>query len=188
MAEMDKSWKLIDSNTVFDTPWYRIRKDRVQLPSGVIIDDYYVSELPNVALVFPITPEMEVVFVRQYRHPVQRVLTELPAGTFDKNKETPQAAAGRELLEETGYTAKNFQPLATIFEYPTKDSHSIDIFLARDARQITKPKTQRVEDIEILKIPLSQTLAMVYGGQIQVSGSITAIFLSVHALGLNQKP
>ncbi len=185
---MDKSWRLIDSELVFNTPWYRIRKDKVQLPSGVIIEDYYVSELPNVALVVPITKDKEVVFVRQYRHPVRQILTELPAGTFDKTKEESSAAAKRELLEETGYTTdNNFELLGSVFEYPTKDSHTIDLFLAQGVAKTAEPKSQRNENIEVIKLSLPETLSRIYNGEIKVSGSITAIFLAIHVLGFDQK-
>lgn len=186
MAEMDKNWKLLDSELVLDTPWYRIRKDKVKLPSGVIIDDYYVSELPNVVLVFPITPKNEVIMVRQYRHPVQTILTELPAGTFNRNEENAQAAARRELLDETGYSSPHkLEFLGSVFEYPTKDSHKISLFLARDVAKTAEPNFEDTEDIEVIKAPLNQTLEMVYRNEIQVSGSIVAILLATHKLGLD---
>ena len=69
-----KTWKLLDSKVVLDNEWYKIRKDEVQLPNGTIIKDYYVSELQNVSMIFAITQENKVIFVKQYRHPVKDVL------------------------------------------------------------------------------------------------------------------
>ncbi|MEO1123540.1 MAG: NUDIX hydrolase, partial [Cyanobacteria bacterium J06639_16] len=98
----DKRWTLLRSRLVFDHRWYKVRQDEVRLPNGEIIDDYFVSVRPDVALVLPITVDREVIFVHQYRHGAGEVLLELPAGTFDPQQEAAETAALRELQEETG--------------------------------------------------------------------------------------
>ena len=77
-----KKWTTLDSKLVFDHRWYRLRQDKVALPNGQIVDDYFVSLRPDIATILPITAQGEIVLVRQYRQGVDEVLLELPAGTF----------------------------------------------------------------------------------------------------------
>ncbi|MEW6680914.1 MAG: NUDIX hydrolase [bacterium] len=151
----EKSWKLLKSTVVLDNSWYKVRKDRVQLPSGVIIEDYFVSELKNVAMIFALTKNKEVVFVRQYRHPVKEVLLELPAGTYSA-EESARNVARRELLEETGYMANKLIFLGKMLEYPTKDSHEINLFLAKDVVLTKLKRPEATEDIETVLIPINK--------------------------------
>ncbi len=169
-----KTWKLLDSKVVLDNEWYKIRKDEVQLPNGTIIKDYYVSELQNVSMIFAITQENKVIFVKQYRHPVKDVLLELPAGIYS-TKELPIDVAKRELLEETGYEANKLTSLGKIVEYPTKDSHEINLYLAKDVILTKFSHPEATEDIEVVLIPLTDLLKMIASDQIFVSGTISCI-------------
>jgi 8-oxo-dGTP pyrophosphatase MutT (NUDIX family) len=95
-------WTLLSSEMAFDHRWYKLRRDTVQLPDGRIIDDYFVSQRPDVAIVVPLTRERDFILVRQYKHGAQAITLEFPAGTF--RSESAEAAAARELEEETGYS------------------------------------------------------------------------------------
>ncbi|NES93191.1 NUDIX hydrolase, partial [Okeania sp. SIO2B9] len=94
-----KKWKLLQSRLVINNKWCQVRQDEVELPNGKIIDDFFVNVRPDIALVFPVTVRQEIVFVRQYRHGVGKVLLELPAGSFNPQVEIPEVAASRELTE-----------------------------------------------------------------------------------------
>ena len=76
-------WKLLRSRFVLNNKWCQVRQDEIELPSGQIIDDFFVNVRPPIALVFATTQQQELVFVRQYRHGVGEVLLELPAGSFN---------------------------------------------------------------------------------------------------------
>jgi hypothetical protein len=69
MKELQK-WKQLRSRLVFDNQWCKVRQDEIQLPTGEIIDDFFVNVRPDIALVVPVTPQQEIVLVRQYRHGV----------------------------------------------------------------------------------------------------------------------
>src|SRR5580693_5017262 len=100
-------WRRLSSTPAIESRFLRMRKDVIELPSGVILDEYYVRESHGFAMVFALTPERNVVLIEEYRYAVDAVLLEFPAGTIDAG-ETPLAAAQRELREETGCTASRW--------------------------------------------------------------------------------
>ena len=180
----NKKWKVLRSQVAFNHRWYKVRRDIVELPSGEVIDDYFVSVRPDIALVLPITPKHEIVFVRQYRHGVGEVLIELPAGTFDPEQENAAAAARREFEEETGYTADQLLPIATLYDNPVKETNQIHLFLAQDAYPVGDQALDVTEDIEVLLIPISVAAEKILQGELQVAGSVAALFLGLNHLGL----
>jgi len=79
-----KKWELISEVDVSPSKWFPLFKDTVKLPDGKIVDDYYVSKLGDVAMILAITKTKELLFVRQYKHGVQEIILELPAGRIGK--------------------------------------------------------------------------------------------------------
>lgn len=112
----------------------KVRQDKIELPNGTIIDDYFVIVRPEVAVILPVTSNQEIILVRQYRHGAGEILLELPANTFNPNQESPQAVAIRELKEETGYIADKVTQLATLYDNLVKDTNKINLFLAENVR------------------------------------------------------
>ncbi len=177
-----KKWKILESNYVIDNQWCRVKQDKVQLPNGLIVDDYFVNIRPEIVLIFPITINQEVVLVRQYRHGVEEILIELPAGTFDPQQESSMDAAHRELEEETGYRASELISLAQIYDNPVKDKTLIHIFMAPDVVLTSQQNLDITEEIEVILIPLTEIKETILSGKIQVAGSISALFIGLEKL------
>ncbi|MBD1829580.1 NUDIX hydrolase [Microcoleus vaginatus GB1-A2] len=176
-------WKLLRSRFVLNNKWCQIRQDEIELPSGQIIDDFFVNVRPNIALVFATTEQEELVFVRQYRHGSGEILLELPAGTFNPAEESGKSAAARELAEETGYVAaEEILELATLYDNPVKDTNRIYLYFAKNVKLASKIQLDITEDIEVVLVPLAEVLLKIANREICVAGSIAAIFLGLDFL------
>lgn len=181
-SDTSMSWKTLNSKLVFDTKWFKVRQDTVEMPNGKIFDDYFISELPPVAIVFALTQDNQIIMKKEFRQGVGQVLLELPAGTYKKGQETPHDAAVREFTEETGYKAKEMTHLGTFYEYPTKDSHQVDAYIASGVEYVGTDFVEDTEDIKLVLVPLDQVKKMISTGEIQVSGSVATIFMALEKL------
>ena len=177
-----KHWKVLSSESVFKNKWIKLRRDCVKLPSGVVIKDFIVSELPDVSQIFAVTKDYHVIFVKQYRHAIGKVVLELPAGTLDKKRENPLEAARRELLEETGYKANKIISLGAIQGFPTKDTYKINLYLALDVEFKETTFQDKTEDIEVIKVPISKCLDLIESREIVVAGTIVGIVYAMNYL------
>lgn len=180
-----KNWEKISSKYAFRNEWVKVRQDKVKLPNGKIIDNFFVFEENNVALIVPVTKEGKFVFVKQYKHALGAVTTEFPAGYLNFN-EDPMEAAKRELKEETGFKAGKIEALKLVVNSPTKIQSNINIFLAVDCEQVFDQKKNQddQEDIEIVLADTEQVLNMISKDEIIVTGTISAFFLTVKKLNL----
>ncbi|MHC2991566.1 NUDIX hydrolase [Pontibacter sp. HJ8] len=176
-------WKTLKSYNVFEHKWYTLRRDHVELPNGLVMDDYFVSVRPDVVLTFPVTEDGHVLFVRQYKHAAGDIFIELPGGVIDAHETDPLEAAKRELLEETGYTSDDVEPMLQVIDNPTKDTNKVSYFLARNVRKIAEQDLDESEHIEVLKVPLEEVEQMVLSGQVNVAGSVALCLLALRKLG-----
>ena len=175
-------WKLLRSRFVLNNQWCQVRQDEIELPSGQIIDDFFVNVRPNIALVFATTEQQELVLVRQYRHGVGEILLELPAGSFNPAEESGKSAATRELAEETGYVAEEILELANLYDNPVKDTNCIYLYFAKNVKLAGQIQLDITEDIEVVLVPLTEVLLKIANREICVAGSIAAIFLGLDFL------
>ena len=84
------NWKVLNSSYPFICPWLKVRKDGVKLPNGIVIPDFYVTELPDWVNVIAITTDGKFIIEEQYRHGVQKICFELPAGDLEPGCKQPR--------------------------------------------------------------------------------------------------
>ncbi len=181
-----KSWKVLSSKIVFNSKWYTLRQDTIELPTGQILDDYYVSVRPDVAIVFALTSDKQVIMVRQYKHGVQRVTLELPAGTFKTGSAIE--AAKRELMEETGYECGDLRQIGTIFDDSSKNSNLVHVFLGTDTVQTGHQELEITEEaggFEIELLPVKEVIKKVRSGEIAAQSSVVSIYRALDELRSN---
>jgi 8-oxo-dGTP pyrophosphatase MutT (NUDIX family) len=175
-------WQTLASDVVFDDPWYRLRRETVRLPSGRVIDDYFVSDRLDVVLVFAVTPEREVVFVRQWKQARRMFLTELPGGMVDPG-EDPADGAARELLEETGYVCANLREIGRFEPDPTRNNNVIVAYLGFGAHVVAEPSWDEQEELEIPLVPIGELGQLVRTGAVSSAGTVATIFRALDELG-----
>ena len=146
-------WRRRSSTYVIESPHLRIRSDELELPSGVVLPNYYVRESTGFAMIFALTPQRNVVLVRQYRYGIDEVIIELPAGSIDTG-EAPLVCAQRELTEETGYTAARWERLSVVPAEPVRSNSYLHAFLAFDAVQTHPQHLDVGEAIEPFTVSL----------------------------------
>lgn len=124
--------------------------------------------------VLPLTTAGDVVLVRQMREAVGERLLEIPAGLLDVPGEDPEAAALRELREETGYDAGSIEPLGRIHTSPGFVDEVCHLFLAHDCEPIGEPEPE----LELVLLPLEEAVGMVERGEITDSKTVAAVLLA----------
>lgn len=164
-----------------------LRLDRVIMPGGREAKREVV-EHPGSVVILPLHDDSSVVMIDQYRHPLGRRIRELPAGLLDAPAEEPVMTAQRELLEEVGYTARDWSVLVDLVPSPGFSDESQRVFLARGLTQADRPPgTDEEADLKVVRLPLTEAVRQVLTGEI-VNGPAVAGLLAAHAVlaGLTQ--
>ncbi|HEY7090947.1 MAG TPA: NUDIX hydrolase [Tepidisphaeraceae bacterium] len=155
-------WEVLQSSYVFrKPPWLTLRLDHVRLPSGATIPEYVVLEYPEWLNIVAVTDDNQIVMVRQYRHGLRRVDWELPGGVRDAADPTLEAAARRELLEETGFGGGTWQHLMTLSANPSTNTNLNHSFLARGVIKLREHAQEQTEDIHVHLLPIEQVREIV---------------------------
>jgi 8-oxo-dGTP pyrophosphatase MutT (NUDIX family) len=167
-------WKLLSSRTVYQNPWVRVREDKVITPTGNE-GVYGVMESNDSVMIVVLNDKHEVYLVRTFSYPAQSWNWELPGGGGDK--QSPIAAAQRELEEETGIHATSWDKLGETRVCNGLMTERFTTYLARDVA-FTGTKEQADEQIsEAMFVPLAKVYDMVASGEINDSQSMTGLFL-----------
>lgn len=161
-----EKWKTLASEYLFRRPWLTARCDKVQMPGGRVVDEFYVLEYPTWINVIAIDTEGRYVAVRQYRHGLADVFTELVAGCADEG-ESPEDAARRELLEETGYAGGSWRLLDVLSANPTSMSNLCYSFLAEGVTLQGVQKLDETEDIEVVLLSRGEIFDMLRKNEIK---------------------
>lgn len=152
------------SELIFDGKVLHVYRDDITLPDGNPAFREYIRHIGAVCVV-PLTAEGEVICVRQFRYPFAKVLLEIPAGKLDFKEENPEAAARRELREETGAVSGKMTYLGEYYGSPAILDEKIHMYLAEE---LSFGDTDPDEDefIETVRIPLSRLVEDVMAGRV----------------------
>jgi len=176
-------WATLDSTYLFRERHLTVRSDRCRMPDGRVVDPYYVLEFPAWASVVALTPDRRIVLIREYRHGLGRTLLGLPCGIVEAG-ETPEMAARRELLEETGYTAGSLDRLCALTPNPATHNNLTYCYLATDAVLTGEQQLDRTEEIEVVTAPLVDMPDLIDRGEFFQALHISAVYFALRKQGL----
>lgn len=170
---MDKP-KILFSKSVYRASFFDVFETKVVFP-GAIKRTHYNAVLQSVAAVFPVTKEREIYFVSQYRYLIGQETLEAVSGIVEKN-ETPLNAAKRELKEETGIEAGQWELLRKVELIPSFFRVPVSIFLAKEL-ELKQSEPDKTEAIQIIKLPLFEAVEKIYTCEINTPTTIIGILL-----------
>ena len=171
----------IDGELAYDGSFLKVSRDTVRLPNGAQAHREFIRH-PGAVVILPLFEDGTVLLERQFRYPLGRVFIEFPAGKIDPGEDV-LACAKRELQEETGYTASDWQFVCTIHNAIAYSDEHLELFLARGL--IAGPaQLDEGEFLETFTATVPELLAMVRRGEItDVKTIIGAFWLEKIAAG-----
>ncbi len=172
----------ISSENIYDGIVLHVRRDTVSLPNGHEACREVIRHIGAVCVI-PVTENNEVIAERQYRYPIDRVITEIPAGKLDSREENRLSAIQRELREETGYTADEWTSLGDFHAAPAYSDEYISMYMARGLHRGDRDLDED-EFLDVFRIPLAELVEDVMAGRISDAKTQTAVLKAARILGV----
>ena len=163
----------LDSSVVYDGAFIKVRKDRARMPDGSISAREYITH-PGAVAILALLDNGKLVMERQFRYAPQREFIELPAGKIDHGEDI-LLCAQRELLEETGYVAREWTHLTTAWPCIGYADERIEYFLARGLSH-QGSQLDDGEFIEVFELSLADAMEWIRQGKINDSKTIVGLF------------
>jgi len=169
----------VESNVVYDGCLLHVCRDSVRLPDGKLSVREYVTH-PGAVAVLALLDNGKLIMERQYRYPARQEFIELPAGKIDHGEDI-LVTGQRELLEETGYTAREWVHLTTTWPCIGYADERIEYFLARGLT-LQQRNLDEGEFLEVFELSLEEAIDWIRQGKINDSKTIVGIFWLEHYL------
>ncbi|OGF30928.1 hypothetical protein A2533_03395 [Candidatus Falkowbacteria bacterium RIFOXYD2_FULL_35_9] len=171
---MDEHWETIRSQEVHKNPWYRLVQDDIIMPSGQIGKYTYISRNVGV-IIAAINESNEMYIVGQYRYPIHKFSWELPMGTMEADDSDVLGSAKRELLEEVGVEAENWDKIGTFFYDNSISSQNAHIYIATKLKE-TGANPSYTEFLSMKKVSLDEFENMIARNEITDAPSVAAYY------------
>jgi 8-oxo-dGTP pyrophosphatase MutT (NUDIX family) len=177
-------WQVKSSRIVHRDRWICLRADDCVTASGVEIAPYYVLEYRDWIHIVAITPGNEIVLVRQYRHALGAVSTEIPAGSMDAGERDPLVTAARDLEEETGYVSKDLRLVTRLSPNPATHSNAICLVLAMNAEPLGERNLDETEELEVMCVTCDEAVQMALSGGMVQALHASSLLIALAAAGV----
>ncbi len=178
----EEKWRLTREETLGQSSFITLRQNDYVLPDGKPMDGYYLlEERPGVNVV-AITEAGEMLLVRQYRPGIDGFVLECPAGFLEDGDEDVAERARRELREETGYEAGEWQALGAVHSAPHRMRKTEHCYLARNARRVGGQELDETESLRFGRFPLAEVWRMVRAGEITSTTTMAVLLKALLVL------
>ncbi|HEX3015969.1 MAG TPA: NUDIX hydrolase [Desulfobacteria bacterium] len=180
---MANKWKTLNSQIKFSSPFLKLVADHCAHQENGTNHTFYRLELRDWVNIVPITPQGEVIMVRQYRWGCGCETLEVPGGTLDSLEEQPLAGVKRELKEETGFDCDEIVHLGSVAVNPAMQDNHCHFFLALNVDRQGEQELDETEDISLELIPLDKIIPLILDGTIRHSLAIQSLLYALLSLG-----
>ena len=178
----NQKWNSLTRESILvKKPWFEVIREEIQLPDGKVVPEYYGIEMPHYTAVFAVTEEQKIMVLRCYRHAIGEVTLTMPGGMIEES-ETPLTGIQRELLEETGYKAKDWKPLGTFVGNSTRGCGTYHLFFATGAYSVQEPDSGDLEELELLLWEKQEVEQALDEGQAKSLGVASMLLLGLRCL------
>jgi len=186
MKQRENPWNILSSQRIVDASHLKVRSEKIALPDGSIIPDYYIIENRGWVGIVPLTEDGRFILNKQYKHGIGYEVIEFPAGGIDDDEDDPIQAAHRELMEETGYstTPDQMELLAEMLANPSGSETRIWWYIAYNVRKTGSQKIDPTEVIENFLVTPKELLQLIHDGEFAVQGQIAAAYMALERLGM----
>ncbi len=183
MAEHDDTWRLVDQQVLITDPWLQVYENEYELPDGSRLDKYHALRERDGVVIVALTPQEDLLLVRQYRPGIEALVYELPAGFVEDGETDVLERAKHELAEETGYAAEEWQALGPLHDAPHRIKKTTHSFLALNVHHVTEQHQDATEFVRYERVPLAQALQMIQSDEITSAVMVAAILKALVVLG-----
>lgn len=175
----------ISSEYILQSRWMHVKRDTVQLPSGNTGQREFLIH-PGAVIVIPVFDDGTMLFERQFRYPLNQIFIELPAGKIDPGEDV-LVTGQRELLEETGYSAKDWVYLGLQHPCIGYSTEIIHMYLARGL-EAGVPSRDEDEALQLMTMTQSEALSKIQSGEITDGKTIIALMWAEKYLNGTWRP
>lgn len=169
-----RPWQVVREEEQGDYEMFQVRTLHARSPEDGSVHTFNLACAPDGVAVVAVTPDDQLVMVEQWRHPVQRVTLELPAGVVDEG-ERPEEAGVRELREETGYAGDGPECIGTSVVNPSWQNTRVHAVVVRNVKRAGEKELDEAEETRVRCIPVDEVRRMVAEGEIDSATTVAAL-------------
>ncbi|MFQ6015281.1 MAG: NUDIX hydrolase [Anaerolineae bacterium] len=178
MTEKTRPWHILSRRTLYASPWVNLHLARVQLPDGSIIEDHHIVDYPQQAVgVVAIGADGRALLIDHYRFITDTRGWEIPAGTINPG-ESPEEAAHREVMEETGYSVGSLLKLGLYHPSNGSSNQVFHMFVGRDLKPVNT-KLDRNETLDLRWFTAAEVRHLIETNSILDGMSLTGLLWAI---------